>query len=203
MASIKDMYLNPMRRFSMVSISAPSGSGKTTLINKLVNTCPKFEFSISATTREPRGEEKDMKDYYFMTIPQFEKKVVRGDFLEWEMVYNNVYYGTLKSEITRIKDNGNIPILDVDVKTALRLKRKYPNDIYTVFVKCPSMAELEKRLRDRKTDSDFAIRERLMKASVELGYEDEFDIIVVNGNVEDAFDDLSSSVWDAVNYYEE
>lgn len=201
MASIKDMYLNPMRRFSMVSISAPSGSGKTTLINKLVNTCPKFEFSISATTREPRGEEKDMKDYYFMTIPQFEKKVVRGDFLEWEMVYNNVYYGTLKSEITRIKDNGNIPILDVDVKTALRLKRKYPNDIYTVFVKCPSMAELEKRLRDRKTDSDFAIRERLMKASAELGYEDEFDNIVVNGNVEDAFDDLSSSVWDAVNYY--
>ena len=170
----------------LVIVSAPSGSGKSTMINHLLKRGVNLEFSISATTREPRSGEEDGREYYFMSVPQFKKNVEEGRFAEWEEVYTDHCYGTLKSEIERIWSNGNHVLFDVDVKGGLNLKKIFGNNALSVFIMPPSLEELEKRLLLRKTDNIEKVRMRLRKASDEIQLSGKFDHVIVNDNLEDA-----------------
>ena len=161
--------------------SAPSGSGKTTIVRHLLNQ-EKFnlEFSISATSREPRGFEKDGVDYYFINLKEFKNHIKADDFLEWEEVYRDNFYGTLKSEVERIWALKKHVIFDIDVVGGLRIKKKYPEETLSVFVKPPSVDELKIRLKKRKTESEEKINMRIAKASVELATAPQFDKIIKN-----------------------
>lgn len=167
--------------------SAPSGSGKTTIVRHLLKQ-EKFnlEFSISATSRAPRGEEKDGEDYYFINLREFKDKIKNDEFLEWEEVYRDNFYGTLKSEIERIWALKKHVIFDIDVVGGLRIKKKYPNETLSVFVKPPSVDELKIRLKKRSTESEDKINMRIAKASVELATAPQFDKIIKNYILEDA-----------------
>ena len=161
--------------------SAPSGSGKTTIVRHLLQE-EKFnlEFSISATSREPRGFEKNGVDYYFISLKDFKNHIKADDFLEWEEVYRDNFYGTLKSEVERIWAQKKHVIFDIDVVGGLRIKKKYPNETLSVFVKPPSVDELKIRLKKRKTESEEKINMRIAKASVELATAPQFDKIIKN-----------------------
>lgn len=161
--------------------SAPSGSGKTTIVRHLLKQ-EKFnlEFSISATSREPRGFEKNGVDYYFISLKDFKNHIKADDFLEWEEVYRDNFYGTLKSEVERIWGQKKHVIFDIDVVGGLRIKKKYPNETLSVFVKPPSVDELKIRLKKRKTESEEKINMRIAKASVELATAPQFDKIIKN-----------------------
>ena len=161
--------------------SAPSGSGKTTIVRHLLQQ-EKFnlEFSISATSREPRGFEKNGVDYYFISLKDFKNHIKADDFLEWEEVYRDNFYGTLKSEVERIWAQKKHVIFDIDVVGGLRIKKKYPNETLSVFVKPPSVDELKIRLKKRKTESEEKINMRIAKASVELATAPQFDKIIKN-----------------------
>ncbi|TXD49804.1 guanylate kinase [Polaribacter sp. IC073] len=161
--------------------SAPSGSGKTTIVRHLLKQ-KKFnlEFSISATSREPRGFEKDGEDYYFIDLKDFKNKIKSDEFLEWEEVYRDNFYGTLKSEVERIWALKKHVIFDIDVVGGLRIKKKFPNETLSVFVKPPSVDELKIRLKKRKTESEEKINMRIAKASVELATAPQFDKIIKN-----------------------
>ncbi|PQJ68637.1 guanylate kinase [Polaribacter butkevichii] len=177
--------------------SAPSGSGKTTIVRHLLKQ-ERFnlEFSISATSRAPRGEEKDGEDYYFINLREFKDKIKNDEFLEWEEVYRDNFYGTLKSEIERIWALKKHVIFDIDVVGGLRIKKKYPNETLSVFVKPPSVDELKIRLKKRSTESEDKINMRIAKASVELATAPQFDKIIKNYILEDALkeaEDLMSS----------
>ncbi|QXP66438.1 guanylate kinase [Polaribacter sp. AHE13PA] len=167
--------------------SAPSGSGKTTIVRHLLKQ-ERFnlEFSISATSRSPRGEEKDGEDYYFIDLKEFKNKIKGDEFLEWEEVYRDNFYGTLKSEIERIWALKKHVIFDIDVVGGLRIKKKYPNETLSVFVKPPSVDELKIRLKKRSTESEDKINMRIAKASVELATAPQFDKIIKNYILEDA-----------------
>ena len=167
--------------------SAPSGSGKTTIVRHLLKQ-ERFnlEFSISATSRAPRGEEKDGEDYYFIDLKEFKNKIKGDEFLEWEEVYRDNFYGTLKSEIERIWALKKHVIFDIDVVGGLRIKKKYPNETLSVFVKPPSVDELKIRLKKRSTESEDKINMRIAKASVELATAPQFDKIIKNYILEDA-----------------
>lgn len=165
--------------------SAPSGSGKTTIVRHLLNTNPDLGFSISASTRDRRGRtEENGKDYYFLTPQQFKEKIDRNEFIEWEEVYEGNFYGTLKSEIDRIWESGKNVIFDVDVKGGLNLKKYFGDKALAVFVKVPSVDVLKERLTDRGTESDESLSRRLFKAKFEMGFEDEFDTVLLNENLE-------------------
>ena len=168
--------------------SAPSGSGKTTIVRHLLAQ-EKFnlEFSISATSRTPRGEEVDGKDYYFISLKDFKLDIKNEDFLEWEEVYRDNFYGTLKSEVERIWAKGKHVIFDIDVAGGLRIKKKFPEQTLAVFVKPPSIDELKIRLKKRKTESDEKINMRIAKASIELATAPQFDKIIKNYDLEVAF----------------
>ncbi len=161
--------------------SAPSGSGKTTIVRHLLKQ-KKFnlEFSISATSRKPRGLEKDGEDYYFISLKEFKNKIKSDDFLEWEEVYRDNFYGTLKSEIERIWSQKKHVIFDIDVVGGLRIKKKFPEETLAVFVKPPSVDELKIRLKKRSTESEDKINMRIAKASVELATAPQFDKIIKN-----------------------
>ncbi len=161
--------------------SAPSGSGKTTIVRHLLAQ-EKFglKFSISATSRAPRGEEKDGFDYYFISRDEFIKKIKNDEFLEWEEVYRDNFYGTLKTEVERIWSQGKHVIFDIDVAGGLRIKKKFPEETLAVFVKPPSVDELKIRLKKRKTESEDKINMRIAKASVELATAPQFDKIIKN-----------------------
>jgi len=148
--------------------SAPSGSGKTTIVKSLLEENLALEFSISATSRPIRGDEIHKKDYYFLSVDDFKSKIKNNEFLEWEEVYENRFYGTLKSEINRIWNKGNHVIFDVDVVGGLNIKRNYPEKALSIFIMPPSIKELENRLRSRSTDSDEDIKTRIKKAEQEL-----------------------------------
>ena len=179
----------------IIILSAPSGSGKSTIIKELMKQEDlKLGFSISATSRAPRGEEKHGKDYFFLTEEDFKKKVSNGEFVEWEEVYAGVCYGTLESEINRITDSGNNLVMDVDVKGALNIKRKYNNKAFTIFIMPPDIGTLERRLRNRGTDSEATIEERLKKAELEIGFAKEFDTIVINDDLQNAVDETTSKI---------
>lgn len=171
----------------LIVFSAPSGSGKTTLVHHLLNqeNLP-LDFSISATSREKRGNEVDGKDYHFINLDQFKQHIEADDFVEWEEVYENNFYGTLKSEVERIWAEGKHAIFDIDVVGGLRVKEKFPEKTLAVFVKAPSIAVMEERLRARSTDSEEKIRERITKAERELAYAKGFDKILVNDDLEAA-----------------
>lgn len=165
----------------LIVFSAPSGSGKTTIVRHLLHQ-EKFnlEFSISATSRAPRGEEVDSKDYYFISLDTFKNHIKKDDFLEWEEVYRDNFYGTLKSEVERIWALGKHVIFDIDVVGGLRIKRKFPESTLAVFVKPPSVDELKIRLKKRKTETADKINMRIAKASVELATAPQFDHIILN-----------------------
>ena len=168
----------------LVIFSAPSGSGKTTIVRELLKRFDCFEFSISATSRNPRGQEQNGVDYYFLSNEEFKARVERDEFVEWEEVYQGTCYGTLKSEMERIWAKGNIILFDVDVMGGINLKRIFGDDACSVFIMPPSVEELERRLRGRGTDSEEVILKRIAKAEFELSKSSEFDHVVINDNLE-------------------
>lgn len=187
--------MNPVKRHNKVKLnaknqklivfSAPSGSGKTTIVRHLVKKYPFLGFSISACTRDKRGRsEENGKDYYFLTPDEFRRKIENHEFVEWEEVYEGAFYGTLKSEIDRIWDEGKIAIFDVDVKGGLSLKDYYKDKALTIFVKVPSVEELKERLKDRGTESEDSLSRRLFKVKFEMGFQDQFDVVLVNDNLD-------------------
>ena len=175
--------------------SAPSGSGKSTMVKHLLETYPgKFELSISCTTRAPRGEEQDGREYYFISVEAFQQKIREEAFIEHEQVYEGLYYGTLKSEIQRIEAAGKTVIFDVDVKGGINLKRILGDRATSVFVCPPSIEELSRRLHGRGDTSEEMIQKRLAKAETEMADADKFDVRLVNNTLEQAFRDLEALV---------
>ncbi len=173
----------------LVIFSAPSGSGKTTIVRELLGIFPQFEFSISATSRLPRGSEQDGIDYYFLTNDEFRSLVEKEGFVEWQEVYAGTCYGTLRSELDRIWQKGNIILFDVDVMGGINLKRIFGGDACSIFIMPPSIGELERRLVGRGTDSPEVIAKRLAKAEFEISKSTEFDHIVVNDDLDAAVED--------------
>ena len=179
----------------LIVFSAPSGSGKTTIVRHLLGIKSlNLEFSISATSREKRGDEVHGKDYYFLSAAEFKSKIKNDDFLEWEEVYRDNFYGTLKSEIERIWVKGKHVIFDIDVSGGLRIKRKYPQETLAIFVKPPSIDELKIRLKKRKTESEDKINMRIAKASAELATAPLFDVIIENNDLDKALKEAESLV---------
>lgn len=171
----------------LIIFSAPSGAGKTTIVKHLLSKFPdKLAFSISASTRQPRANEVDGKDYYFISQEAFLHKIAHKEFVEFEEVYSGTFYGTLRSEIDRIWASGKIVIFDIDVIGGLHLKRKFGKQALAIFVQPPSLDVLVHRLRSRGTDSEDKLKERIAKADKELKFSSEFDIILENDNLEDA-----------------
>ncbi|SHF97844.1 guanylate kinase [Flavobacterium micromati] len=184
----------------LIVFSAPSGSGKTTIVKHLLGQEDlNLEFSISAASRESRGEEIDGKDYYFISTEEFKKHIKNEDFLEWEEVYRDNFYGTLKSEVERIWALGKNVIFDIDVAGGLRIKHKFPNETLAVFVKPPSIDELKIRLKKRSTESDDKINMRIAKASVELATAPQFDVVIKNYDLEVALEEAHRLVKDFVS----
>lgn len=175
----------------LVIFSAPSGSGKTTIVRELLKRFPQFEFSISATSRQPRGVEQNGVDYYFLSGDEFRERVERGEFVEWEEVYAGTCYGTLRSEMERIWQKGNVIVFDVDVMGGINLKRLFADDACSIFIMPPSIEELERRLRGRGTDSEEVIRKRISKADFELSKAPEFDHVVVNDTLAEAVEEAT------------
>lgn len=171
----------------VVIFSAPSGSGKSTIVNHILALHPEMEFSVSATSRSPRGSERDGVEYYFLDAGEFRRLIAEDAFVEYEQVYTDRYYGTLKSEVQRIWDAGHVIIFDVDVKGGVNLKKYFGAAALSVFIKAPSVEVLRQRLIGRGTDSDEAIAERVAKAAEELTYEDKFDYVLVNDDLATAY----------------
>lgn len=175
----------------MVIFSAPSGAGKSTLVHSLLPQLPELRFSISATSRSPRGREEHGKDYYFLSSKEFQARITEDELLEWEEVYTGTYYGTLRSEVERIWSEGKVVVFDVDVVGALNLKKQFGERALALFVKAPSIEILEQRLRDRATDSEEKIQQRVAKATIEMARAPEFDKVIVN-------DDLNTAIAEAL-----
>ena len=170
----------------LIIFSAPSGSGKTTIVHQLMERFPWLEFSVSATSRAPRGVEQHGKDYYFLSAEEFEAAIAEDKFVEWEEVYNGTCYGTLKSEMERIWSKGNVIIFDVDVMGGINLKRIFGDNARSIFIMPPSVEVLRERLIGRGTDSAETIEKRVAKAAFEISKADEFDNIVINDILADA-----------------
>ncbi len=168
----------------LIIFSAPSGSGKTTIVHHLMGLVDGLEFSISATSRAPRGVEQNGKDYYFLSGEEFDKRIAEDAFVEWEEVYAGTKYGTLRSEMERIWAKGHTILFDVDVKGGVRLKEIFGSDALSVFIMPPSVEELRNRLIGRATDSPEKIEQRIAKADEELSYADRFDRVIVNDDLE-------------------
>jgi guanylate kinase len=179
--------MSDSKKGKCIIFSAPSGAGKTTIVHYLLKESLGLEFSVSACSREPRKNEINGKDYYFLGLEGFKDQIDKEAFIEWEEVYTNNFYGTLKSEIERIWANGKSVIFDVDVIGGLNLKRIFGEQALSVFVKPPSYEVLEKRLRNRSTEIEDKIQQRMKKANEEFAYAPEFDIILINDNLDEAF----------------
>ena len=194
------MVNNDSQQGKLIVFSAPSGSGKTTIVRHLLGIEKlNLDFSISATSRAPRGNEVDGKDYYFLSLQEFKNHIKQGDFLEWEEVYRDNFYGTLKSEVERIWATGKHVIFDIDVAGGLRIKKKFPEQTLAVFVKPPSVDELKIRLKKRKTEPEDKINMRIAKASVELATAPQFDKIIKNYDLETALKEAEQLVDQFVN----
>ncbi|SHJ50220.1 guanylate kinase [Tangfeifania diversioriginum] len=164
----------------LIIFSAPSGAGKTTIVKHLLQQDFDLNFSVSATSRKPRTGETHGKDYLFLSEKEFRKKIENDEFLEWEEVYKGIFYGTLKSEVERIRNSGKNVIFDVDVVGGLNIKDYYKDEALAVFVQPPSVEELRNRLRNRSTESEEKINMRIAKAEKELKFADKFDVVIVN-----------------------
>jgi guanylate kinase len=165
----------------IIIITAPSGAGKTSITKFLLNEMPgKLAFSISATTRKARPDEVNGRDYFFLSAEEFQLHIQHNDFIEWEMVYEGKYYGTLKSEIQRIWSEGKAPLLDIDVKGAIHIRQQYPDNSLSLFIEPPSVQVLKERLQSRGTESPESLEARVNKAAYEITFKDQFDFVVVN-----------------------
>ncbi len=183
----------------LVIFSAPSGAGKTTIVHHLLKKVPNLEFSISATTRERRGDEVNNKDYYFISKEEFLHRIAKKHFVEFEEVYTGTFYGTLREEIERIWESGKTVIFDIDVEGGLHLKRKYGEQALAIFVQPPSLEVLKQRLAGRGTDSAEKLQERFIKAEKELNYAPKFDIILKNYDLNTACAEAEKLVSDFIN----
>lgn len=178
----------------VVIFSAPSGSGKTTVVRHILDLHPEMEFSVSATSRPPRGQEQDGVDYYFLSPRAFKARIRADKFVEYEEVYEGRFYGTLKSEVERIWAKGHVIIFDVDVKGGISLKEYFGDKALSVFIQAPDVAELRRRLVARGTDSPEAIDERVAKAAEEMTYAPRFDYILINDDLQTAFREIEGVV---------
>lgn len=161
-------------------ITAPSGAGKTSITTHLLEVFPELTFSVSAATRKPRSNEIDGKDYYFLSLEEFQQKIQNNEFIEWEMVYEGKYYGTLRSEIDRIWKAGRIPVLDIDVKGAIHVQQQFPDRTYSIFIEPPSIEELKRRLEARGTETQESLNARVNKAAYEISFKHSFSQTIVN-----------------------
>lgn len=176
-----------MNQNKIIIITAPSGAGKTSIVHYLLEKYPRqLAFSVSATTRQARGNEINGKDYYFLSEEIFRQKIQHNEFIEWEMVYEGKYYGTLYAELERIWSTGKTPVLDIDVKGALHIQRHFPESSFSIFIQPPSVEELKKRLESRGTETKASLEARVNKAAYELSFRDHFNHVIVNNHLEDA-----------------
>ena len=183
----------------MIVITAPSGAGKTSITRHLMKVFPQLSFSISAATRQPRSNEKNGTDYYFMTVEEFQQKILNEEFVEWEMVYEGKYYGTLKSELRRMWSSEHIPVLDIDVQGAIHVQKEYPVNSLFIFIKPPSIDELKKRLEGRGSESAESLNARVSKAAYELSFVNQFNNVVENKDFEVACKEAESIVERFIN----
>jgi len=184
----------------LIVLAAPSGAGKTTIVHQLLESFDHLAFSISATTRQRRPHEMDGSDYYFLSPGQFREHIDANDFLEWEEVYPDQYYGTLRSEVVRLWKQGKHIVFDIDVVGALNIKKAYPKETLTIFVQPPSLQILRERLMMRRTENEHSLRRRLEKAEWELSFTNKFDKVVVNDVLDDAVAETRSIVSDFIQY---
>ena len=178
----------------LVIFSAPSGSGKTTIVRELLQRFPRLEFSVSATSRAPRGKERNGVDYFFLSPEEFRQAVQEDKFVEWEEVYSGTCYGTLRSEMERIWQKGNVIVFDVDVKGGVNLKKTFGASALSVFIMPPSVEELRRRLVGRGTDSAETIEKRVAKAEQEIAHAPQFDRVIVNDSLEEAVAEAEKTV---------
>ena len=177
----------PSVQNKIIIITAPSGAGKTSITKHLLKIFPdQLDFSVSAATRQPRSYEKNGTDYYFISTEEFQQRIQHNEFIEWEMVYEGKYYGTLKKELERIWNENKVPLLDVDVKGAIHVQQQFPDSSLSLFIEPPSIEELKKRLQSRGTESAESLQARVNKATYELSFHDQFNKIIVNDDFERA-----------------
>lgn len=182
-----------------IIFSAPSGSGKTTIVREMMKRGLPLEFSVSATSRAPRGEEKNGIDYHFLSLDEFDKKIEENEFIEWEEVYTGVKYGTPKSELDRIFSEGKLPIFDLDVIGGLNLKKLLGEEALAIFVQVSNIEVLKDRLINRATDSEESIQKRLNKAEFEMSFAPQFDVTIINDNLEDAYEETFQTLTNFIN----
>jgi guanylate kinase len=175
----------------LIIITAPSGAGKTSITKFLLKKYPQLSFSVSATTRAQRKHEVDGQDYYFISIDEFNQKIQHNEFVEWEMVYEGKYYGTLKSELRRIRNNDQVPVLDIDVKGAIHVQQQYPESTLSIFIEPPSLEVLHQRLQSRGTETHETLNARLNKATYEISFKHHFSNIIINENLDKACGEAS------------
>lgn len=183
----------------IIIITAPSGAGKTSITRFLLSKHQQLAFSISAATRLPRGNEKSGIDYYFMSVDEFRNHIRQNDFMEWEMVYEGKYYGTLKSEMERIWEKKQVPMLDIDVKGAIHVQQQYPHNTLSIFIEPPSVLELKRRLESRGTETVESLEARVNKASYEISFKHHFDHIIVNDNLDRACKEAEKLILDFIS----
>ncbi len=183
----------------IIIITAPSGAGKTSITRHLMQRFPQLAFSVSAATRQARGTEKNGVDYHFISVDEFQQKIQHNEFVEWEMVYEGKFYGTLKSELEKIWAQNKIPVLDIDVKGAIHVQQQYPHTSLTLFIQPPSVEELKKRLQGRGTESEESIMARVNKAAYEISFKDHFKKVIVNDDLEKACVEAEAITTDFIN----
>ena len=197
----KENALNKETKGRLLIFSAPSGSGKSTIVQWLMKEHPELNmhFSISCTTRAPRGTEQNGVEYFFISPAEFKEKIAQDAFVEYEEVYTDKYYGTLKSQVTEMTENGQNVVFDIDVKGGCNIKRQYGDKALSIFIQPPSIEELRRRLEGRATDAQEVIEQRLSKASYELTFADKFDIVIVNDDLEKAKADTLNAINEFLN----
>ncbi len=190
----------PASHGKLIILTAPSGSGKTSITRFLINKYPKLSFSISAATRSPRGTEQNGIEYYFMSVEDFRRRIDANDFIEWEMVYEGKYYGTLKSELDRIWNEGKVPMLDIDVKGAIHVQQQFAGDCLSIFIQPPSVEELRRRLESRGTETPESLETRVNKASYEMSFNHHFSKTILNDELDKACAETEAVIKDFLGW---